>query len=143
MHTLNAPRRLEVAAGVVVAGAAVGTLSGVLMASAMMTTRLGHVTPDFAGELIRLGSQTGAAAGVLIGAPVTFTLLRRAPLSHIATDVFLAATYGGLLGFASSFVFAQPRPTVALVFVGSCAGVVAAAARLWSRFRHVTAEPIA
>ncbi len=128
-------RRVQVICGVVVATAAVGAVSGVLVASALLTMRMGHTRLSLLSEVVALGSQAGASIGVMLGAPLTFALLRRVPLGRIARDVFIAATYGGILGYAASLPFAQPRPSVAFMLAGSTIGVGMAAARLWFQFR--------
>lgn len=133
---MNLLRRLQVVAGVVVACAALGAVSGVLVASALLLFGIGDIQPQFLSEVLKLGSQTGASLGIVVGAPVTFALLRRAPLSRIAVDSVVATTYGGLVGFALSLAFAQPRPTVGFMLTGGCVGFGIAAARLWAEFRH-------
>jgi hypothetical protein len=85
--------------------------------------------------VIKLGSQAGASFGIVLGVPVTFALLRRVPLSRLALETFLATAYGGIVGFALSLPFAQPRPSIAFMLAGSCAGFGVAAVRLWMKFR--------
>lgn len=141
---MNILRRLEVIAGVVVASAAIGAASGVLVASTILVSRLGHITPQLLSEVIKLGSQAGASFGVLLGVPVTFILLRRVSLSRLALETLLATTCGGIVGFALSLPFAQPRPSSAFMLAGSCAGFGIAAVRLWMKSRgarRATAVP--
>ncbi|HEY4216707.1 MAG TPA: hypothetical protein VGM67_06185 [Gemmatimonadaceae bacterium] len=132
---MNLVRRAQVVAGVVVASAAAGASAGLLIAGCMIVTKLGHTQPATIWELIKLGSQTGALFGVLLGPPMVLGLLRRVPLRRLATDAFIAATYGGVVGFALSMAFAQPRPTVSLIVAGGVAGFSIAALRLWRRGR--------
>jgi hypothetical protein len=86
-------------------------------------------------ELVALGSQAGATFGVLVGTPLTFLLLRRVPLLRIAANAFMAATYAGIVGYAFSLPFSQPRPSVGFMLAGSCAGLAVAAVHLWRKFR--------
>jgi hypothetical protein len=132
---MNILRRVQVVSGVVAATAAVGAVSGMIVASALLTMRIGHIRPSLLWELAALGSQTGAVVGVVLGAPLTLGLLRRVPLRRIAADVFASATYGGIVGYALSLGFAQPRPSVPLMLAGSCVGVAMASAQLCAKFR--------
>jgi len=143
---MNILRRVQVVAGTVAATAVVGAVSGIVVASALLAMRLAHISPQLLWEVLKLGGQTGAAFGVMLGAPLTFALLRRAPLSRIASSAFVAATVGGFLGYAISLPFAQPRPSVDFMLTGSCLAVGMAAARLWAKFRgahNTTAVPSA
>ena len=130
-------RRLQVVAGVVVASAAAGATAGLLVAGLVVATKLGHPRPFVIWELVKLGSQSGAAFGVLVGPPTIVGLLRRVPLHRLSTETFVSTVYGGALGFALSMAFQQPRPLVQLVLMGSIAGFGLAALRLWGRFRGV------
>ncbi|MEP7001535.1 MAG: hypothetical protein ABI969_13705 [bacterium] len=132
---MNILRRLPVVAGVICASTAAGAAAGILVAGLMLTTQLGHLHSSFVWELLALGSQTGAAFGALLGAPVILGLLRRVPLDRLALHAFLSATYGGAVGFALSLAFAQPRPTVPLMLAGSCIAFAIATTRLWLQYR--------
>ena len=143
---MNILRRTQVVAGVVVGTAAVGALSGVVVASALLSMRMGHIHPSFLREVAVLGSQTGAAVGVLLGTPLTFAFLRRVPLFRIATNASSMATYGGIAGYAASLPFSQPRPTIAFMLAGGCLGLAVAAVRSWAQSREArdaTAIPAA
>jgi hypothetical protein len=103
---MNLTRRLQLVAGVVLSSAAAGAAAGLVVASVMLSTRIGHVRPSLIWELIELGSQTGALVGVVVGSPVILAFLRRVPLRRVATNSFLGASYGGTIGFALSLAFA-------------------------------------
>lgn len=133
---MNILRRLQIIAGVIAASAAAGAGAGLLVAGVILATKLGDVRPTTVWELLKLGSQTGAALGVLLGPPAIFGLLRRVPLNRLARDAFFGATYGGVIGFLISTAFRQPRPAIALILSGSLAGLGLATARLWARFRE-------
>jgi hypothetical protein len=139
MHIL---RRIQVAAGVVIASASVGAVSGVLVASTMLFVRFSHVHRELIVEVVKLGGQTGAALGIVLGVPITFALLRRVPLTRIAANMMLSATYGGILGFGLSLAFAQPRPTVGFMMAGGTLGAIVAAVRLWSSHRDLRRAPV-
>jgi len=136
MTSMRLLRRVQIGAVVIGGAAIVGAAAGVIVASALLTMRFGHIRPSFLAEIWTLGWQTGAAAGALLGAPLTLVLLRRVPLGRLAAHVFLAAAAGGVTGYALSLSFAQPRPSVSLMLLGSCVGVGVAAIRLWGRFRE-------
>jgi hypothetical protein len=140
---MNVLRRIQVAAGIVSGSAAIGAVSGVIVASTMLLLRPGHITPQFLSEVLALGSQAGASFGILFGVPVTAVLLRRVPLLRLASHTFLASTYGGILGFAASLPFAQPRPSIGFMVAGSLLGFAAAALRLYLQHRaNPVGEPV-
>lgn len=132
---MNVTRRLTVGAGVVLASAAAGAAAGLIITGLMFLTDIGHARPALAWELVRLGTQTGALFGVLVGPPTILGLLRRVPLHRLVTETFVALTYGGIVGLALSMAFRQPRPIVPLVLSGSLAGFGFAVSRLWARYR--------
>jgi hypothetical protein len=101
----------------------------------MLLTRFGHVSSGLVWELVKLGSQSGAGLGIVVGPPIVFGFLRRVPIRRIATDTLVGLLYGGICGYALSLPFAQPRPVVPLIVVGACAGFAAAALRLWALHR--------
>lgn len=143
---MNLPRRLQVLGGVVVASAAAGATAGLLLAGLMLATKMGHARPSLAWELIKLGSQTGAVFGGILGPPAMFGLLRRVPLGRLALSTFLGTAYGGALGFSVSMAFAQPRPTILLTLLGSVAGFGLAVMHVRSRTpsaRHSNRVPLA
>jgi hypothetical protein len=129
-------RRLQVVAGVVVVSAAAGATAGLLVVGVILATKFGHARPDLVWEFVKLGAQSGAAFGVLLGPPTILGVLRRVPLYRLLTATFASATYGGVLGFALSMAIPQPRPLVPLVLMGSITGFGLAALRLWARFRE-------
>jgi hypothetical protein len=131
---MNIIRRLQVVTGVVVASAAAGATAGLVVAGVILATKAGHLHSNVVWEFLKLGSQSGAAFGVLLGPPTVLGLLRRVRLQRVITTTFLSATYGGVLGFALSMAFPQPRPLVSLVLMGSIAGFGLAALRLSRRF---------
>ena len=131
-------RRILVVAGVVAASSAAGATAGVLVAASSLLTGLSHVNPAWLWETVKLGCQTGAAFGVLLGPPITFGLLRRIPIGRLASETFASIVYGGLIGSVASLAFAQPRPTVPLMLAGSCIGFGFAALRLWAKARNST-----
>jgi hypothetical protein len=139
--SMNLIRRVQILAGVAVASAAAGAAAGLVVAGLMLTTNLGHARPSLIWELIKLGSQTGAGVGVLLGPPIILSMLRRVPLRRVGTDFLAATTYGGTLGLALSMAFPQPRPVVSLVVAGSVAGLGIAAFRLRAKFRGVHERP--
>jgi hypothetical protein len=132
---MNIVRRVQVAAGIVSASAAIGAISGIIIASTMLLVRPGHISSQLLSEVFALGSQAGATFGVLLGVPVTAVLLRRVPLVRLASHTFVASTYGGIVGFALSLPFSQPRPSVGFMVVGACVGFAAAALRLYLQHR--------
>ena len=134
---MNLTRRGQIVAGVVVASAATGAAAGLIVAGLMLTTNLGHARPSLVWELVKLGSQSGAAVGALLGPPIILSVLRRVPIRRMGRDFLMATTYGGALGVASSMAFPQPRPVVSLVVAGSVAGLGIAALRLWAKFHGV------
>jgi hypothetical protein len=133
-------RRLQLIAGVTVGSAVAGALAGLAVASLMLTLRVDHASAAFIWELTKLGTQTGALAGVLLGPPVVFGLLRRVPLGRLAASNVLLAAFGGALGFAVSTAFQQPRPSIALILAGSVAGFSISSIRLWLKTRDVANE---
>jgi hypothetical protein len=137
---MNILRRLQVVAGVIAASAAAGAGAGLLVAGAILVTKLSHVRPTLVWELVQLGSQTGAAFGVLLGPPTILGLLRRVPLNRLARDILFGVTYGGVAGFALSLAFPQPRPAIPLILTGSLVGFSLAMLRLWARFREPRAS---
>jgi hypothetical protein len=140
---MNLLRRVQVAAGIVISSAAIGAISGIVVASVMLLVRPTHISPQLISEVFKLGSQAGATFGIILGLPVTAALLRRVPLLRLASHTFLATTYGGILGFALSLPFAQPRPSVGFMLVGSCVGFGVAALRLYLQNRaNPAGEPV-
>jgi hypothetical protein len=132
---MNITRRLQILAGVVATCTAAGAGAGLLVAGVMLAMRLGHIHPALIWDLARLGTQTGAAFGAILGPPVVLGLLRRVPLHRVATEIFLGATYGGVCGLALSVGIAEPRPAIPLILTGAIAGFGVAAGRLWARHR--------
>jgi hypothetical protein len=91
----------------------------------------------------RSGGAYALGAPDFLGVPVTAVLLRRVPLLRLASHTFLASTYGGILGFAASLPFAQPRPSIGFMVAGSLLGFAAAALRLYLQHRaNPVGEPV-
>ena len=137
-------RRLQVVAGIIGVSAVAGAAAGLLVAAAMLATQIGHARPTLIWELVKLGSQTGALFGVLVGPPTILGLLRRVPLDRMARNILIGVTGGGLAGFALSLAFAQPRPEIAFILSGSLVGFALATLRLRRSVRALRdAVPVA
>lgn len=134
-------RKFFVTAGLAGIGAAVGSIAGIAFTGVVFATSPQHST-QFAAELLRLGTQSGAVLGALLGPPTALTLLRRVPLSRLLLHGAVGASLGAIAGVAAGRLDSSPGYSLTLTLAMSVAGFGLAAGQLWWRYRERAARMV-
>jgi hypothetical protein len=132
-------RKVFVTIGLAGIGAAVGTIAGVAFAGIAFATS-SHRSAELAAEVFKLGTQSGAFCGAVLGPLTAFTILRRVPLGRFLWHGALGASLGAIAGIVAQRLDSAPGHSLALILAMSVGGFGLAATHLWWCFRERTAR---
>lgn len=131
---MNLLNRARVVVAVTVLSAAAGIAAGLGIVGLVSLATMKAGRPHYAAsELFALGSQTGAALGILLGPIVAFGFMRRVSLDRLFGATAMGAARGGFVGYVVGALVLPHGAAIAAVLSGAVVGFgIAASGQWWS-----------